>query len=100
MTFSWVGSAQGVPRVLKPCLSGILRMTLSWVGSSVLDPGIPLYCPEFLECGFSLINYQHSDAGEGSNYILFHMLEQLVIINLKSAHVDSVKMAREHEKAW
>ena len=26
---------------------------------------IPLHCPEFLECVFSLINYQHSDPGKG-----------------------------------
>ena len=32
------GTAQGVPRVLKLCLSGLLRMTLSWVGSPVLAP--------------------------------------------------------------
>ena len=26
---------------------------------------IPLHCPEFLECVFCLINYQHSDPGKG-----------------------------------
>ena len=39
MTLSWVGSAQGVSQVLKPYLSGLLCMTLSWVGSPVLAPG-------------------------------------------------------------
>ena len=40
MTLSWMGLAQGVPRVLRPCLSGLLRMTLSWVGSPELAPSI------------------------------------------------------------
>ena len=54
MTLSWVGSAQGVPRVLKPCLSGLLHMTLSWVGSPMLAPSRAT-CEQDSSCARGLI---------------------------------------------
>lgn len=41
-----VGGDPGSPsRTDPPCLSGLLRMTLSWVGSPVLAPGTPPPAP-------------------------------------------------------
>ena len=46
----------------------ITRQSVQNSETSVLfSVSILLHCPEFLESVFSLINYQHSDPGKGSN---------------------------------
>ena len=69
--------------------------------SALFSVNILLHCPEFLECVFSLINYQHSDPEKRAAIKLCSMClrgKQLVIINLKSMHLAHGKMDRGHEK--
>ena len=69
--------------------------------SVLCSVNILLHCPEFLECVFSLINYQHSDPEKRAAVKLCSMSfreKQLVISNLKSMHLAHDKMYRGHEK--